>query len=132
MLVCTPGALTSYDVKRLLRSTRLVVVDEADLLLSGSFGRPMSKVLENLKSTYHIKSLCISFVGSTLRSLLFTACYNRRPERIRQAVCVRRCNDSYDRPEEHPLLVPKEEQRPVRQDPLRLNRWCAFQFCLVL
>ena len=41
LLVATPGALRTYDPQSLFASTRAVVLDEADLLLSPSFGRDM-------------------------------------------------------------------------------------------
>lgn len=51
LLIATPGALASADVERLSSTLELVCVDEADLLLGGSFARPMNALLKALRES---------------------------------------------------------------------------------
>ena len=52
LVISTPTALTRYHLKRILRPVRLLCVDEADILLTGSEKAPTWEILSHIRTLY--------------------------------------------------------------------------------
>lgn len=66
-----PSGLVSYDLKRLFKSTEILAVDEADILLTGGERAATWRILKLFRASFHQLTSCqkqIIFCGATLPS----------------------------------------------------------------
>ena len=70
-VIGTPSSLISYDLKRLFKSTEILAIDEADILLTGGECTATWRILKLFRSSFQTSNHCqkqMMFCGATLPS----------------------------------------------------------------
>ena len=73
-IIGIPSSMVSYDLKRLFKSTEILAVDEADILLTGGERAATWRILKMFRGSFHATNKLVSchkqviFCGATLPS----------------------------------------------------------------